>query len=106
MMDSISAEESPVPAHQDATLVPSADLPAESPASAVETLVRDYYQGKALPPLPLSGDQSVSVLEKLGQPPFPRNKFPFLGFLASVYDHISERAHLRKNGQDHPPEAP
>jgi hypothetical protein len=29
------------------------------------------------------------VLEKLGPPPFPRTGFPFVGFLATVYDHIA-----------------
>lgn len=60
--------------------------------------VRDFYKGRNLPPLPMTNDQLPSVLEKLGQPPFPKNKFPFLGFLASIYDHIAERAHLRQNG--------
>ena len=37
------------------------------------------------PPTPVG----VSVLELLGPSPFPKNKFPFLGFLASVYDHVA-----------------
>ncbi len=31
-----------------------------------------------------------SAMERLGPSPFPRDKFPFLGFLASVYDHVAE----------------
>lgn len=32
-----------------------------------------------------------SVLERLGSPPFPRGKFPFLGILASIYEQIHDR---------------
>jgi hypothetical protein len=32
---------------------------------------------------------TVSVLERLGPSPFPKSGFPFLGFLATVYDHIA-----------------
>lgn len=34
----------------------------------------------------------AQVLERLGQPPFPKSKFPFVGFLAGVYEHVSQRA--------------
>jgi hypothetical protein len=37
----------------------------------------------ALPP------ETPSALERLGPSPFPRSGFPFLGFLATVYDHIA-----------------
>ena len=37
-----------------------------------------------------------SALQKLGAPPFPKSKFPFLGFLASVYDHVSSHAKGRQ----------
>jgi hypothetical protein len=30
-----------------------------------------------------------SALERLGPSPFPKSGFPFLGFLATVYDHIA-----------------
>jgi hypothetical protein len=30
-----------------------------------------------------------SALERLGPTPFPKSKFPFLGFLATVYDHVA-----------------
>ncbi len=30
-----------------------------------------------------------SVLECLGSPPFPKTGFPFIGFLATVYDHVA-----------------
>jgi hypothetical protein len=30
-----------------------------------------------------------SALERLGPTPFPKSGFPFLGFLATVYDHVA-----------------
>lgn len=30
-----------------------------------------------------------SALERLGPSPFPKSKFPFLGFMATVYDHVA-----------------
>jgi len=41
----------------------------------------------------------VKVLDQLGPSPFPRSGFPFLGFLASVYDHVE--SHVAR-----PPEPP
>ena len=38
------------------------------------------------PPLPTN---TPSALERLGPSPFPKSGFPFLGFLATVYDHIA-----------------
>jgi hypothetical protein len=50
----------------------------------------------APPPPPAPGD--VPVLQKLSNPPFPKGKFPLLGILASVYEHVTTvtRAQLRK----------
>ena len=47
------------------------------------------------PPPP--GPEKTSVLERLGSSPFPRGKFPFLGILASIYEHVSEVTHRRYN---------
>ena len=33
--------------------------------------------------------QHTAVLAKLSSPPFPRNGFPLLGILASVYEHVA-----------------
>ena len=46
-----------------------------------------------------------SALERLGPSPFPKAKFPFLGFLASVYDHVSSHAKTRSStpGSSAPP---
>lgn len=30
------------------------------------------------------------VLERIGPPPFPRTGFPFFGFLATVYEHVTQ----------------
>ena len=35
------------------------------------------------------------VLSRLGAPPFPKGKFPFLGFLATVYEHVAAHAQGR-----------
>jgi hypothetical protein len=40
-----------------------------------------------------------SALERLGASPFPKNKFPFLGFLATVYDHVATHARARMTGK-------
>jgi hypothetical protein len=37
----------------------------------------------ALPP------ETASALERLGPTPFAKSGFPFLGFLATVYDHVA-----------------
>ena len=39
--------------------------------------------------------EKTPVLERLGSSPFPRGKFPFLGILASIYEHVSEVTHRR-----------
>jgi hypothetical protein len=41
----------------------------------------------ALAPPPPPG--LPSALERLGPSPFPKSRFPFLGFLATVYDHVA-----------------
>ncbi|MCK4659578.1 MAG: hypothetical protein KAV82_08680 [Phycisphaerae bacterium] len=38
-----------------------------------------------LPPKP----ESAPTLERLVPSPFPRSGFPLIGFLATVYDHVS-----------------
>lgn len=41
--------------------------------------------------------EKTSVLERLGSSPFARGKFPFLGILASIYEHVSEVTARRCN---------
>ncbi len=38
---------------------------------------------------------TTSALEQLGPSPFPKSGFPLLGFLESVYDHLSSHAARR-----------
>ena len=35
------------------------------------------------------------ALSRLGAAPFPKGKFPFLGFLATVYEHVAAHAQGR-----------
>ena len=35
-------------------------------------------------------DPAPAALESLGPPPFPKGRFPLIGFLATVYDHVSD----------------
>jgi hypothetical protein len=57
---------------------PPEDLPADAAA---------FWQSPPLPPRPEVRDLS-SALERLGPSPFPKSRFPFLGFLATVYDQV------------------
>jgi hypothetical protein len=42
-----------------------------------------------LPDAPDPASELPPALERLGPSPFPRSGFPFLGFLATVYDHVA-----------------
>ncbi|MGB7160516.1 MAG: hypothetical protein WBD40_20795, partial [Tepidisphaeraceae bacterium] len=44
-----------------------------------------------LPPSP----DAPPTLQRLGAAPFPKGKFPFLGFLATVYEHVAAHAQGR-----------
>ncbi|MCC6240394.1 MAG: hypothetical protein IT448_08880 [Phycisphaerales bacterium] len=55
----------------------------------------EFYRMSAQVDLPPTDAQATPTLEKLGQPAFPRGRFPFLGFLASVYDHVVSHARKR-----------
>jgi len=41
-----------------------------------------------------------SALQRLGAAPFSKSKFPFLGFLATVYDHVAAHAAGRARRRD------
>ena len=63
-----------------------------------------YTAGPGIDALQPAPPDVPSALERLGPSPFPKAKFPFLGFLASVYDHVSSHA---RNRTPHPsPPAP
>ena len=68
----------------------------------------DFYRAtRPLPDLRAHEDADVTpALMRLGPPPFPRAGFPFMGFLASVYDCIAEHAASMLNGADTSPEGP
>jgi hypothetical protein len=59
---------------------PPEDLPAD-PAS--------YWEAPGLPQRPAI-KEPPSALERLGASPFPKSRFPFLGFLATVYDQVAQ----------------
>ena len=44
-----------------------------------------------------------SALQRLGAAPFPKSRFPFLGFLATVYDHVAAHAAGRARRRDESP---
>ena len=44
--------------------------------------------------------QVASALQRLGAAPFPKSRFPFLGFLATVYDHVAAHAMGRARRRD------
>lgn len=65
-----------------------------------EETPNDPYAARApiddlAPPAP-AGEPA---LQRLGPAPFPKSGFPFLGFLASIYEHLA--AHLRADRQRH-----
>jgi hypothetical protein len=63
---------------------PPPDLPSDP---------HTYWSPAPAPPLlPHGLEDAPSALERLGPSPFPKppkGSFPFLGFLATLYDHIS-----------------
>ena len=59
----------------DLSPVPPEDLPADAAS---------FWESPPLPPRP-EPRVLPSALERLGPSPFPKSKFPFLGFLATVY---------------------
>lgn len=60
--------------------VPPEDLPADAAA---------FWHSPPLPPRPPLRELP-SALERLGASPFPKSRFPFLGFLATVYDQVAQ----------------
>jgi hypothetical protein len=57
-----------------------------------------WQPAEPLPEAPELPPGTLSVLERLGPSPFPKSGFPFLGFLATVYDHIA--AHCQPPAKD------
>ena len=80
---------------------PHAQPPQELPADP-----RAFWSPPPPPLLlPVARPDAPSALERLGPSPFPKppkGSFPFLGFLATLYDHISACAEKLLR----PPDAP
>lgn len=83
--------------------VDSGELPAVQPVQSALAADRSESQSLEssralagmLPPPPAPA--RTPVLERLGSSPFPRGKFPFLGILASIYEHVGEVTRRRYN---------
>lgn len=56
---------------------------------------REFYAAGGEITLPNASDELPPAMETLGPAPFPKGKFPFLGFLASVYEHVAAHAQAR-----------
>lgn len=69
--DESSDEQVDFGAHQEPPIITAIEPAAEAPLTP--------------PPAP----ERTAVLAKLSAPPFPRNGFPLLGILASVYEHVT-----------------
>ena len=59
--------------------LPPEELPVDASA---------FWRSPALQPRP-EPRELPSALERLGPSPFPKSRFPFLGFLATVYDQVA-----------------
>ena len=70
---------------------------ASSPPPDLTTDPRAFYSAPPLPDLPPTDPATPSALDKLGSCPIPKYKFPLLGFLATVYEHVS--AHAKTTGK-------
>lgn len=73
----------------------AADAVMNADAALSADDVHDFWNGDvdravaARPPVP---PDDPPALQRLGPLPFPRGGFPLMGFLASVYDHVSKTA--------------
>ena len=59
--------------------IPPEDLPVDAVT---------FWETPPFPPRP-DVRELPSALERLGASPFPKSRFPFLGFLATVYDQVA-----------------
>lgn len=59
--------------------IPPEELPVEAAAFWRSPPLQARSEARELP----------SALERLGPSPFPKSRFPFLGFLATVYDQVA-----------------
>ncbi len=83
----------PVPTPPPAPMPTPVPTPVPEPVPAPMPQLQSEPGGFPPPPPP----EKTSVLERLGSSPFARGKFPFLGILASIYEHVSEVTARRYN---------
>ena len=61
----------------------------------------DFWRpAEDLPDAPEVPPNLPPALERLGPSPFPKSGFPFLGFLATVYDHVASHVGGATPGSD------
>ena len=60
----------------------------ETPPEDLPTDPAGFWHAAEMPPRPPAFQELPSALERLGASPFQKSKFPFLGFLATVYDEV------------------
>ena len=68
--------------------------PSDTTNSAID---RDAFfrAGTDIDALHAPAPDAPPALSRLGAAPFPKGKFPFLGFLATVYEHVAAHAQGR-----------
>ena len=89
-------EENLTPADLPLTNLPTAEHPTgELPPTDLPTDAHSYWHSHSFPQRPMP-EPLPAALEKLGASPFPKSKFPFLGFIATVYDQIANSVHHKK----------
>jgi hypothetical protein len=54
-----------------------------------------WHPTAPIPDAPSLPPDAPSVLERLGPTPFAKSGFPFLGFLATVYDHVASHCQVK-----------
>lgn len=83
-----------MPEQQDIISEMPPDTPPSSDAAAPADLPTDderfWSVGPEFDSLKAPVPPETSALQRLGPSPFPKGKFPFLGFLASVYEHVAQ----------------
>lgn len=52
---------------------------------------------------PPAMDDAAPALKRLGPVPVPKGKFPLMGFLATVYEHVAEHVRSGRSVDENPP---
>ncbi|MCA9254583.1 MAG: hypothetical protein KDA33_03055 [Phycisphaerales bacterium] len=72
---------------QDATPMGEPDVADVADDAAIFYTTRESLEALGVGPV----DDVEPALKRLGPPPFVRKGFPFLGLLATIYDHVAQR---------------